>query len=364
MIPFLSLDEIHASMRPDLDAALARVMDSGVFLNGLETERFEVEFCEWLGGGHGAATSSGTSALHLLLHALDIGPDDEVIVPSLTFVATAAAVAYTGAQPVAVDVDPLRWTIAPEAVRKALTPRTRAIVAVHLHGQPADMPSLRKIADEYDLHLIEDAAQAHGASIGGVRTGLLGDAAAFSFYPGKNLGSLGEGGMVVSRSETLIERIRLLRNWSAPTKYTHEEVSFSLRMHELQAAVLREKLKRLDSWNARRAEVADTYAAALISLDCGLPTRVSETEHCFHIFAISAKERDDLRRFLASRGVETGVHYPLPLHHQPGYQDLIRTPHPLPTTEHLCASFVSLPMSPSLRDDQIDTIARLLVESI
>ena len=358
MIPLVNLPALHDEIRPEIDTSIARVVDSGIFLNGPETKGIEDEFGAWLGGSHVAAVSSGAAALQLLLQALGIGHGDEVIAPSLTFVATVAAIVYTGATPILVDVDSVSRCIDPAEVEASITPQTRAILAVHLHGYPADMDALRRIAKTHDVLLVEDAAQAHGASIGDTKCGLLGDAAAFSFYPGKNLGSIGEGGAVVSRDAELIAHIRALRDWGSTERYVHSEFSYAFRMHEIQAAVLRAKLPHLDSWNERRERRASEYQH-LLSGQPGiiLPSSPPHGVHCHHVYGVEVDLRNELAEYLAAREITTSIHYPIPVHRQLAYQNIVKTPRsPLSVTDALSNSLLSLPLCPATSENDVNAV--------
>jgi dTDP-4-amino-4,6-dideoxygalactose transaminase len=355
-VPFLDLQALHAPLRPEIDAAIGRVLDSGIFILGPEVEAFEREFAEWCGGGEAIAVNSGTSALHLALLASGIGPDDEVITVSMTFVATVAAIVYCGATPVMVDVDPLTWTMDPVACEAAITPRTKAIMPVHLHGQMADVEALREIAEQHGLVLIEDAAQAHGASRGGNRAGLVGTAAGFSFYPGKNLGAIGEGGAVLTRDPMIAERVRLLRDWGAREKYVHEEHAFNFRMDAIQGAILRVKLRQLSDWTSRRQAVAERYAVGLADLGIQTPTIAPDSDHVFHVYALAGVDQQALRGHLQAEGIGAGIHYPIPVHKLPAYSHLESATAFLPITDHLATTFVSIPMSPTLNGEDADAV--------
>ena len=357
-VPFLDLQTQHAAIRGEVDEAVARVLDSGTFILGPEVEAFEREFAEWCGGGEAIAVNSGTSALHLALLAAGVGPGDEVITVSMTFVATVASIVYTGATPVMVDVDAKTWTMDPAACEAAITPRTKAILPVHLHGQMADMEALEEVARRHGLVLLEDAAQAHGASRSGIRAGLGGVASGFSFYPGKNLGAMGEGGAVLTRDPKIADRVRLLRDWGAREKYIHEEHAFNFRMDAIQGAILRVKLRHLTEWTTARRAAADGYLSGLADTDVGLPTIAPDSEHAFHVFAVLSDDRDQLRARLTDVGIGTGVHYPIPVHRLPAYVHFHREDAELPITDRLAKGFLSLPMSPTLTSAQVDEVVR------
>jgi dTDP-3-amino-3,4,6-trideoxy-alpha-D-glucose transaminase len=356
MVPFLDLPAAYDELREELDAAWHRVASTGRCVLGPELAAFEGEFAAFCGASHAVGVASGLDALHLLLRGYGIGPGDEVVVPGHTFIATWAAVSHTGAQPVAVDVELATANIDPALVEAAITPRTRAIVAVHLYGRSAAMAPLREIAARHGLKLVEDAAQAHGATLDGATTGALGDAAAFSFYPGKNLGALGDGGIVVTDDGELADRVRLLRNYGSRVKYEHELVGFNSRLDELQAATLRAKLRCLRDWNARRAAAAARYIEALAGLDgLTLPPPADGADHVWHLFVVRHAERERFQAQLAQRGVQTISHYPIAVHRTEAYArshgDAV-----LPNTERLAAEVLSLPMGPHLSHAQQDEV--------
>jgi dTDP-3-amino-3,4,6-trideoxy-alpha-D-glucose transaminase len=364
MVPFLDLPAAYDELRDELDAAWHRIASTGRFILGDEVDAFEREFAALCGVEHGIGVGSGLDALHLLLRGYGIGPGDEVIVPGHTFIATWLGVSQAGATPVAVDVDAVTGNLAPELVERAIGPRTRAIVAVHLYGQPADMPALRAIADRHGLKLVEDAAQAHGSTLHGRTAGSLGDAAAFSFYPGKNLGALGDGGIVVTGDGELAERVRLLRNYGSRVKYEHEVHGFNSRLDGLQAAALRVKLRCLPEWNARRGAVAERYLEALAGLDgLTLPTVAGGAEHVWHLFVVRHPERDRLRADLAERGVQTIIHYPIAIHRTEAYA-ASHGDAPLPVTERFAAEVLSLPMGPHLTVSQQDEVIAAMTAAL
>jgi dTDP-4-amino-4,6-dideoxygalactose transaminase len=357
-IPFLDLKAINARDHDACHAALDRVLDSGWFILGGEVEAFEREFAAYCGVRHCVGTGNGLDALHLILRAYGIGAGDEVIVPSNTYIATWLAVTHARATPVPVEPDECSFNIDPARIRAALTPRTRAIIAVHLYGRPAEMDAIRSLAAEHGLKLIEDAAQAHGAVYRSKRAGALGDAAGFSFYPGKNLGALGDGGAVTTDDDGLAERLRVLRNYGARSKYRNEEIGFNCRLDELQAAFLREKLKRLDADNTRRRGIAARYRSGLSGHGHGLtlPQDPTDGEPIWHLFVVRSAERDALQRFLAERGVQTVIHYPVPPHCQPAYLGLGYAPGALPIAERIHREVLSLPMGPTVLDDDVEAV--------
>jgi dTDP-3-amino-3,4,6-trideoxy-alpha-D-glucose transaminase len=349
-VPFLDLSALHEPLREELDAAARRVVASGRYVLGEELEAFEHEFAGYCGASECIGVSNGLDALRLVLEGYGIGPGDEVIVPSFTFIATWLSVSHAGATPVPVEVDPATCNLDPELVEPALTDRTRAIVAVHLYGQPADMDPLRALADSRGLHLIEDAAQSHGASYRGRRTGSLGHAAAFSFYPGKNLGALGDGGAVTTSDPELAERVRVLRNYGSPVKYQHDVKGANNRLDELQAAFLRIKLRALDGWNERRRAIAAAYLERLEGV--ALPQVPDFADPVWHLFVLRHAERDALASRLADAGVGTLIHYPIPPHRCGAYSELAGAS--LPIADRLAGEVLSLPMGPHLGDDQVE----------
>lgn len=355
-IPFLDLRAINARDRDAWLAALDRVLDSGWFILGREVEAFEREFATYCGVRHCVGTSNGLDALHLILRAYDIGAGDEVIVPSNTYIATWLAVTHAGATPVPVEPDESSFNIDPARIRAALTPRTRAIIAVHLYGRPAEMAAIQALAAEHGLKVIEDAAQAHGAVYRCKRAGALGDAAGFSFYPGKNLGALGDGGAVTTDDDALAERLRVLRNYGARSKYRNEEIGFNCRLDELQAAFLRAKLKRLDADNTRRRAIAARYQSGLSRPGLALPQAPADGGPVWHLFVVRSTERAALQSFLADRGVQTMIHYPVPPHRQPAYLGLGYAPGAFPIAERIHREVLSLPMGPTMLDDEVDAV--------
>jgi dTDP-4-amino-4,6-dideoxygalactose transaminase len=358
-IPFLDLAALHAPLAAEMEAACRRVMAASHFILGPELEAFESEFAAYCGARHCIGTGNGLDALTLTLIAAGIGPGDEVIVPAQTFIATWLAVSHAGATPVPVDIDPASHNIAPDQIETALTPRTRAIIPVHLFGRPAEMAAINAVAGRHGLFVVEDAAQAHGAGYRGRRAGSLGHAAAFSFYPGKNLGALGDGGAVTTDDDALAGRLRRLRNYGSPRKYEHQEIGFNSRLDELQAALLRVKLPHLDSWNARRNALATRYEAALNCLPLGRPR--PGDDHCqpvWHQYVITSPQRDRLQAQLAEQGIATMVHYPLPPHRQPAYGALAERC--FPAAETLADACLSLPICPTLVPAAIERIAEAI----
>ncbi len=343
-IPFLDLKAAYLSLKEQIDAAVARVLDSGWYILGPEVEAFESEFAEYCQAKEAVGVADGLSALHLALQAMDIGPGDEVIVPSNTFIATWLAVSQCGATPVPVEPNPLTFNIEAPQIQAALTPRTKAIIPVHLYGQPVDLDPILALARQHDLWVLEDAAQAHGAKYKGKRIGGHGDAVAWSFYPGKNLGALGDGGAVTTNDAALAMRIRELRNYGSTEKYVHRVQGYNCRLDPLQAAVLRVKLAHLDPWNARRQSIAQQYLAHIKVPSFTLPSVLPEVEPVWHLFVVQTAQRSAVQQHLQQQGIATLIHYPTPPHLQQAYRLNMR----LPVAERMAAEVLSLPMGPHL----------------
>ncbi|MFD0904807.1 DegT/DnrJ/EryC1/StrS family aminotransferase [Actinomadura sediminis] len=356
-VPFLDLRAAYAELGAEIDAAVGRVLASGRYLEGPEVAAFEEDFAAYCGAEHCVAVGSGGDALEIALLALGIGPGDEVIVPSHTFFASWRSVSAAGARPVPVEPAEDTANLDPAGVEAAITARTRAILPVHLYGQPADLDAITAIAARHGLAVVEDAAQAHGARHRGRRIGAGSLAAAFSFYPGKNLGALGDGGAVVTSDAALAGRMRLRRSYGSRVKYRHEIVAGNSRLDELQAAVLRVKLARLDEWNARRAGVAARYLRDLHGLDgLALPVVAPWAEPVWHLFVVRSPRRDELRRRLADAGIGTQIHYPVPVHRTAAYAAAGWPPGSLPVAERLAAEVLSLPMGPHLDKAAADAV--------
>ncbi len=358
-VPFLDLGRMHQSIRQPLDEAYRRVMDSGWFIMGPELEAFESEFAAYSEVKHCIGVGNGLEALHLLLLAYGIGPGDEVIVPSNTFIATWLAVSQCGATPVPVEPDVKTHNIDPALVVAAITPRTRAIMPVHLYGQPADMDPINEIAVKYGLIVIEDAAQAQGARYKGRRAGSLGHAAGTSFYPGKNLGALGDGGAVLTSDDAIAEKVRQLRNYGSKVKYQHDLVGYNSRLDEMQAAFLRAKLPVLDEWNTRRREIAAQYSEFFANIDIKLPFVPKYAEPVWHLYVIGSKQRDALKLYLEQQRVATVIHYPIPAHLQACYKDFHGRE--LPIAEMLAEEVLSLPMSPAMSSEEVEFVAKAVI---
>lgn len=351
-VPFLDLKAPYLELKEELDAAYRRVMDSGWYVLGEEVACFEREFADYCGVRHCIGVGNGLEALHLILRAMEIGPGDEVIVPANTYIATWLAVSYAGATPVPVEPDARTWNLAPGRIEEKITDRTRAILPVHLYGQAAEMGLIAELAGRYGLKVIEDAAQAHGATCQGRRAGSLGDAAGFSFYPGKNLGAMGDAGAVTTDDDELADRLRVLRNYGSRKKYFNEEKGFNSRLDELQAAFLRVKLRRLDEWNRRREVVAKKFSAELAGLGLGLPTVAEGCSSAWHLYVVRSARRDALQAALAERGIGTLIHYPTPPHRQQAYAELGYGARSFPLSERLADEVLSLPMGPHLLQEQ------------
>jgi len=362
VIPFVDLRAQHQSIKAEVEAAIAGVLDSCQFTLGPEVAAFEEEFAAFCGRRYGVGVNTGTSALHLALLAAGVGPGDEVITTPFTFVATVAAIHYAGARPVLVDIDPQFYTLDPARLEAAITPRTRAVIPVHLYGQTADMAPILEIARRRGLTLIEDACQAHGAEYRGRRAGALGEMGCFSFYPGKNLGAYGEGGMVVTDDPDLARSLRMYRDWGAEKKYHHVLKGYNYRLEALQAAVLRVKLRRLEAWTEARREAARRYASLLAGGPVAAPSERPDGRHVYHIYAIRTGERAAVQAGLAARGVQTGIHYPFPVHLLQAYADLGYSAGDFPHAELAASQELSLPMYPELQGDAQARVVEALLE--
>ncbi len=357
MIPFVDLKAQYASIKDEVDAAIQSVLESCEFTLGSEVIAFEEAFAAYCRAEHGIGVNTGTSALHLALLAADVGPGAEVITVPFTFVATAAAIHYTGAKTVFVDIDPRSFTMDVNAIEAAITARTKAIIPVHLYGQPADMDPILEIAKKRGVVVIEDACQAHGAEYKGRRAGGLGDMGCFSFYPGKNLGAYGEGGMVVTDNPDHARKIRMLRDWGAETRYQHVLKGYNYRMEGIQGAVLRVKLRHLDKWTKARRAAAAHYDALLADSAVVTPRAMSYAQHVYHIYAIRTQMRQASQEALHAKGIHTGIHYPTPVHLLPAYSDLGYQAGDFPHSEQAANEVLSLPMSGELTVAQCDEVA-------
>jgi dTDP-4-amino-4,6-dideoxygalactose transaminase len=356
MLQFNDFSAMHAEMRERLDAAYSRVVNSNNFIIGSELTAFEEEFAEYCNTKHCIGVANGLDALFITLKAMGIGPGDEVIVPANTYIATWLAVSYAGATPVPVEPDARTYNLDPNLIEAAITTKTSAIMPVHLYGQTADMDAILAIADRFNLKVIEDAAQAHGARYKGRRAGSLGDAAGFSFYPGKNLGALGDGGAVTTSDDELAERLRVLRNYGSRVKYQNDVKGFNSRLDELQAAFLREKLSLLDDWNSKRRVVAETYLRSLDMSGLTLPFVPDWAEPVWHLFVIRSENRNLLQKHLFDRGVSTLIHYPIPPHLQNAYADMRFSRGSYPITENIHDTVLSLPIYPQIKMGDINKV--------
>ena len=361
MIPYLDLKAQYRSIKPEIDEAVARVLESAAFVLGPEVVKFEEQFAAYSGARQGIAVNTGTSALHLALLAAGVGPGDEVITVSHTFVATVAAIRYTGARPVFVDIDPRSFTMDPALVADAITPRTKAIIPVHLYGHPADMDPILEVARRRKVLLIEDAAQAHGAKYKGRPIGSLGDMACFSFYPGKNLGAAGEGGMIVTGNDEYTKQMRMLRDWGCEQRYHHVLQGFNYRMEGIQGAILGVKLRYLEGWTEARRSRARAYKHLLANAGVETPQEMPYARHVYHIYAIRCADRDGLQQALQSQGIQTGLHYPIPVHLQEAHRDLGYKAGQFPHSEAAARELLSLPMYPELTDAQIECVTTAVV---
>lgn len=346
----------YLSHKAEIDGAIRRVLNSGGYILGQEVKAFESEFASYIGVEHGIGVGSGTETLHLALRTCGIGAGDEVVTVSHSAVATVAAIELAGATPVLVDIHPDDYTLDPAHLHVAITTRTRAIVPVHLYGHPADLDPIMAIARQRGLRVIEDCAQAHGAMYQGRHVGSIGDVGCFSFYPTKNLGSLGDAGLLVTRESELADRARLLREYGWDEQRVSRLAGWNTRMDEIQAAILRAKLKSLDQANAARRRVAAQYDQALSDLDLSQPQIRAGATHVYHLYVVRSSQRDALRAFLHDRGVEASVHYPTPIHRQPAYEARLSGCHPLPETEHAVQQILSLPIYPELPDKDVETV--------
>jgi dTDP-4-amino-4,6-dideoxygalactose transaminase len=355
-IPLLDLKAQYQSIKTEIQQAVNRVLESGVYVLGEEVATFEREFATYCNAGFGVAVNSGTSALHLALLASGVGSGDEVITVPFTFAATVAAILYTGARPVLVDIDPVSFTIDVNRIEESITPRTKAILPVHLYGQSADMDPILDIARRHGLVVIEDAAQAHGAEYKGRRVGSIGDIGCFSFYPGKNLGAYGEGGIVVTNNQEYARTISMLRNWGEAQKYQHVLKGYNYRLEGLQGAILRVKLRYLEGWTEARRAHAARYDVLLADTEVQTPTALPSCRHVYHIYAIRVPQRDALRQALHTHGIYTGIHYPIPVHLQPAYADLGYSIGMFPHAEAAAREVLSLPMFPELTSEQQELV--------
>ena len=363
MIRFMDLKAQYQTIKPDIDTAVMRVLESGAFVLGAEVEAFEREFADYCGTADAVAVNSGTSALHLALLSVGAGPGDEVITTPFTFVATIAAIEYTGARTVLVDIDPRTFTIDPAQIESAITSRTKAIVPVHLYGQIADMRPILEISERHGIPVIEDAAQAHGAEYHGQKAGSIGELGCFSFYPAKNLGAYGEGGIVTTNNLRLARALRALRDWGQVSKSNHIAKGYNYRMDAMQGAVLRVKLRHLDEWNAARRDRAGWYRELLEDSEVHPPCATSNGSHVYHLFAVRSSDRDTLQQALAGKGIETGIHYRQPVHLLSAYSELGYRAGDFPHSECAAHEVLSLPLYPELPREHAELVAAAIREA-
>ncbi|HCR70819.1 MAG TPA: erythromycin biosynthesis sensory transduction protein eryC1 [Anaerolineae bacterium] len=361
-IPIIDLKKQYESIQTELDEALKRVFTKGIYILGDEVSAFESEFAKYCNASYGVGVASGTDALTLSLLSCDVKAGDEVIAPSHTAVATISAIEMTGAKPVLVDIDIQRYTLDPSQVEKAISKNTKAIIPVHLYGCPADLNPILEMARQKKIFVIEDCAQAHGAKYQGQRAGSHADIAAFSFYPTKNLGAFGDGGMIITNDSSLAEKAKLLRQYGWKNRYVSQIKGMNSRLDELHAAMLRVKLKYLDAWNARRRDVANLYLKLLSETELILPMQPQDCEHVFHQFVICHPKRDALKDFLYQKGIHTLIHYPVPVHLQPAYKNLGYAKGSLPNTEKVCDEILSLPLYPELTEEQVEFVCKCIIK--
>lgn len=364
MIPFVDLKAQYASIKDEINTAVSKILESTQFVLGDEVANFEQEFAAYCSTDYGIAVNSGTSALHLALLAADIGPGDEVITVPFTFVATVAAIDHAGATPVFVDIDPISFTIDVTQIEKVITERTKAVLPVHLYGQPADMEPILEIAQRHGLIVIEDAAQAHGAEYKGLRVGSIGDLGCFSFYPGKNLGAYGEGGMVITKNPDYAHMIQTLRDWGQERKHHHVLKGYNYRMDGLQGAILRVKLRHLEAWTEARRNHAARYDELLAETGVKTPVTMPYGYHVYHIYAVRVQQRDILQQVLQEQGIQTGIHYPIPVHLQEAYGDLGYRHGDFPRAESVANQVLSLPMYAELSEQQLKIVSAAMSEGI
>lgn len=360
-IPFVSFEKMHSEIEEQVQEKFSELYRKNIFIKGEELEAFEKEFADFCGAKYAVGCGNGLDALYLILLAMGIGEGDEVIVPSNTFIATALAVSYAGATPVLVEPEEDTYTINPELIEEKITDKTKAIIAVHLYGRTADMDPILAIAGKYNLKVIEDAAQSHGAKYKGRIVGSLGDAAGFSFYPGKNLGALGDGGAVVTNDAELAQKVRMLGNYGAEKKYVHVYQGTNSRLDEIQAAFLRIKLRELNRWNAERNTIAEKYIAKINNPLVKVPLKSSADYECvWHLFVLYCEERDELERYLNENGIGTNIHYPIPIHLQESYRELGLEEGSLLLTERLAKNVLSIPMFYGIEEDEIEYVVDVI----
>lgn len=361
-VPYLDLQAQLRPLRAELEAAIGRVLDNCTFCLGPEVAAFENEFAQAINVRHCVGLNSGTSALHIAMRVLGIGPGDDVITTPFTFVATSWAISYVGARPVYADIEERTFNLDPYLVERAITPRTKAILAVHLYGHPCDLDALGEICRKHNLALVEDAAQAHGAKFKGRHAGTFGEIGCFSFYPTKNLAACGEGGAMVTNNDALAARARALRDHGSTKRYYHDELGYNYRMEGIQAAVLRVKLKHLARWNTARRRIAQRYNELLADTPLQLPCEMPDCKSAWHLYVVRHPKRDQLRQYLETHGIGCATHYPLPLHLQKAYAHLGYNPGDFPAAEKAARECLCLPMYPELTDEQIERVARTVKE--
>lgn len=361
-VPFVDLKAQYKSIKPEVDAAIQHILENTQFILGAEVAELEKEFAAYSGATHGMGVNNGTSALHLAMLAAGIGPGDEVITTPFTFVASVAAIGYTGARPVFVDIDPKTYLIDPDKIEAAITPKTKALLPVHLYGQPCDMDAIMAIARKHGLVVIEDACQAHGAEWNGQRVGGIGDLAAFSFYPGKNLGAYGEGGMVTTNNADYARTIRMLRDWGAEKKYMHELKGYNMRLEGMQGAILRVKLKYLDKWTEARRAAAARYNELFAGSGVPTPFVQANVRHVYHIYSTRTSERARWQEQLNAKSIQTGIHYPIAIHLLPAWADLGLKRGDFPHAERAAAEQLSLPMYAEITPQMQEEVAAAVIE--
>jgi dTDP-4-amino-4,6-dideoxygalactose transaminase len=355
-VPFVDLSAQYQTIKTEVDAAMASVIQNTAFILGPEVRKLEEEFAQFCESKFAVGVDSGTSAIELIMRALEIGPGDEVIIPANTFIATALGVSFTGAIPVFVEPDPLTYNIDVKKIEAAITKHTKAIMPVHLYGQTVDMDAILEIAKKHNLFVVEDACQAHGALYKGKRAGSMGIASAFSFYPGKNLGAYGDGGAITTNDEKINAKLRRLRDYGQSEKYHHDELGYNRRLDSIQAAILRVKLRYLDSWNQARRDHANLYTKLLSGTRYVTPTVPAFAEPIWHLYVIQTEKRDELMKHLSSKGISTGIHYPIPIHLQGAYSNLGHKAGEFPVTEEMSDRIVSLPMFAELSDEMVEYV--------
>jgi dTDP-4-amino-4,6-dideoxygalactose transaminase len=363
MIPFIDLKQEYHFLSKELTPKVRSILENGFFVLGEEVERFEEDFAKYLGVAESIGVNSGSDALFLAIKSLGIGVGDEVITISHTFISSVDAIVRNGAEPVFVDIDPYTYCMDVSRIEESITEKTKAILPVHLYGHPADMGPIRELAEKYGLFLIEDTCQAHGAEYKGDKLGSIGDIGCFSFYPTKNLGAFGDGGMIVTDNQELAEKLRMLRNYGQTKKYYHDFIGVNSRLDEIQAAILRIKLTHLNSWNSRRRDIAKLYNELLDDCDLNLPIERPYAKHVYHLYVIRTEKRDILKNKLIEKEIQTQIHYPIPVHKQKAYSDLKKNFN-LPVTDKICSEILSLPNQPWLTDEQIIRVSEMIINAL